>query len=209
MPDETNTHQMTYNGWVMRVRHAAQEPARFLLLLHGWTGDENSMWVFASKAPEDVWIAAPRAPHAAEQGGYSWRTLHPGTWGLPTLNDLKPAADSLIRLVDEAESRQLNRDYRGKDRPTNVLSFPFEAPPEVLTPLLGDLVICAPVVVREAREQGKPADAHWAHMLVHGVLHLLGYDHLEPAEADEMEALERDILAGLGFPDPYREEAAG
>ena len=104
MPDETNTHQMTYNGWVMRVRHAMQEPARFLLLLHGWTGDENSMWVFSSKAPDDTWIAAPRAPHTAEQGGYSWRMLHPGTWGLPTLNDLKPAADSLIRLVDEVSA---------------------------------------------------------------------------------------------------------
>ena len=104
MPDETNTHQMTYNGWVMRVRHATQEPAHFLLLLHGWTGDENSMWVFASKAPEDAWIAAPRAPHTAEQGGYSWRTLQPGTWGLPTLNELKPAADNLIRLVDEVSA---------------------------------------------------------------------------------------------------------
>ena len=104
MPDETNTHQMTYNGWVMRVRHATQEPARFLLLLHGWTGDENSMWVFARNVPADMWIAAPRAAHAAEQGGYSWRTLHPGIRGLPTLNDLKPAADNLIRLVDEVAS---------------------------------------------------------------------------------------------------------
>jgi phospholipase/carboxylesterase len=92
---------MTYNGWTMRVRHAAQEPARFMLLLHGWTGDENSMWVFARKFPPDMWIAAPRAPHAAEEGGYSWRALQPGTWGLPTLSDLKPAANSLIRLVDD------------------------------------------------------------------------------------------------------------
>lgn len=101
MPDETNTHQMTYNGWVMRVRHAAQEPARFLLLLHGWTGDENSMWIFAHNAPVDMWIAAPRAPFTVEQGGYSWRMLPPEIAGLPTLNDLKPAADNLIRLVDE------------------------------------------------------------------------------------------------------------
>ena len=106
---ETDTHQMTYNGWTMRVRHAAQEPARFLLLLHGWTGDENSMWVFAHKFPENMWIASPRAPHPADGGGYSWRTLHPETLrhahdsarGLPTLSDLKPAADSLIRLVDD------------------------------------------------------------------------------------------------------------
>lgn len=101
MPDANSTHQMTYNGWIMRVRHASQKPARFLLLLHGWTGDENSMWIFTRRFPEDMWIVAPRAPHAAKEGGYSWRTLHPGTRGLPTLSDLKPAADSLIRMVDD------------------------------------------------------------------------------------------------------------
>jgi phospholipase/carboxylesterase len=103
---------MIYNGWIMRVRHAAQKPARFLLLLHGWTGDENSMWVFARKFPADMWIAAPRGPHAAKEGGYSWRPLQSGTlrhaqdntWGLPTLSDLKPAADSLIHLVDEVSA---------------------------------------------------------------------------------------------------------
>jgi len=120
VPDASNTHQMTYNGWTMRVRHAAQEPARFLLLLHGWTGDENSMWVFTRKFPVDMWIAAPRAPHPADEGGYSWRALQPGTlrhgfdklnpaaqdsaWGLPTLSDLKPAADNLIRLVDDVSA---------------------------------------------------------------------------------------------------------
>jgi len=92
---------MDYNGWTMRVRHAVGEPARLILLLHGWTGDENSMWVFAHKFPENLWIAAPRAPHSAEGGWYSWRALPPGAWGLPTLSDLKPAADSLIRLVDD------------------------------------------------------------------------------------------------------------
>ena len=101
MPDVNDTHQMTYNGWTMRVRHAAQEPPRFLLLLHGWTGDENSMWVFTRRLSPDFWIVAPRGPHAAKEGGYSWRALHPGSWGLPTLSDLKPAADNLIRLVDE------------------------------------------------------------------------------------------------------------
>ena len=101
MPDVNDTHQMTYNGWTMRVRHAAQEPPRFLLVLHGWTGDENSMWVFTRRLPADFWIAAPRGPHVAKEGGYSWRTPQGGAWGLPTLSDLKPAADSLIRLVDE------------------------------------------------------------------------------------------------------------
>jgi phospholipase/carboxylesterase len=104
VPDVNNTHQMTYNGWTMRVRHAAQEPARFLLLLHGWTGDENSMWIFTRRLPADLWIAAPRGPHTAKEGGYSWRALHPRTWGLPTLSDLKPAADSLVRLVDEVSA---------------------------------------------------------------------------------------------------------
>lgn len=114
-----------------------------------------------------------------------------------------------IRVVDEAESRQLNAEYRGKDKPTNVLSFPFEMPeglPEgALPPVLGDLVICAAVVAREAREQGKSPEAHWAHMVTHGVLHLLGYDHQETREAELMEALEIEILAGLGYADPYRE----
>jgi len=95
---------MTYNGWTMRVRHATQEPARFMLMVHGWTGDENSMWVFARKFPADMWIAAPRGPHKAKDGGYSWRAPQPGTWGLPTLSDLKPAADNLIRLVDNVSA---------------------------------------------------------------------------------------------------------
>jgi len=88
----------------MRVRHAAQEPSRFLLLLHGWTGDENSMWVFTRRLSPDFWIVAPRGPYAAKEGGYSWRALRPGSWGLPTLSDLKPAADNLIRLVDEVSA---------------------------------------------------------------------------------------------------------
>lgn len=104
MPDVNSTHPLTYNGWTMRVRHAAQEPARFMLLIHGWTGDENSMWIFTRKFPDNLWIAAPRGPHASEQGGYSWRplrSLQDADWGLPTLSDLKPAADALIRLVDD------------------------------------------------------------------------------------------------------------
>lgn len=108
-----------------------------------------------------------------------------------------------IRLVDDNESRTLNRDYRGKDAPTNVLSFPFEAPPGVDLALLGDLVICHGVVVREAAEQGKSAANHYAHMVVHGTLHLLGYDHIDDSEAEEMERLEREILAAIGISDPY------
>ncbi|MDT8895349.1 rRNA maturation RNase YbeY [Halomonas sp. I1] len=108
-----------------------------------------------------------------------------------------------IRFVDAEESRTLNRDYRDRDRPTNVLSFPFECPPTVPIPLLGDLVICHPVVVAEAEQQHKSLIDHYAHMVVHGTLHLLGYDHIEDDEAEVMEALERDILAGLGIADPY------
>ncbi|MDX5332449.1 MAG: rRNA maturation RNase YbeY [Gammaproteobacteria bacterium] len=116
-------------------------------------------------------------------------------------------AEVVIRLVEADESQALNRDYRGKDRPTNVLSFPFEAPPglpaEDLGGYLGDLVICTPVVQAEAREQGKSEASHWAHMVVHGLLHLQGYDHIDEAEAEAMETIEKEILAGLGFADPY------
>lgn len=111
-----------------------------------------------------------------------------------------------VRIVDEAESHELNLTYRGKDRPTNVLSFPFECPDEVELPLLGDLVICRQVVEREAAEQEKPLMAYWAHMVVHGCLHLLGYDHIEDDEAEEMESLETQIMQGLGFDDPYLAE---
>ncbi|MGM0701400.1 MAG: rRNA maturation RNase YbeY [Pseudomonadota bacterium] len=108
-----------------------------------------------------------------------------------------------VRFVDAAESQALNRDYRGRDRPTNVLSFPFEAPPGIALPLLGDLVICHPVVAREAVEQRKPLSEHYAHLVIHGTLHLLGYDHIDEAEAEDMERLERELLAELAIPDPY------
>jgi probable rRNA maturation factor len=110
-----------------------------------------------------------------------------------------------IYIVDETESQTLNHQYREQDKPTNVLSFPADIPEEVGIPLLGDLVICAPVVEREALEQGKTLAAHWAHMLVHGTLHLLGYDHIDDTEAETMESLETRILGQLGFPAPYAE----
>lgn len=108
-----------------------------------------------------------------------------------------------IRIVDEEESQMLNRDYRGKDKSTNVLSFPMELPEELDLPILGDLVICAPVVAREAEQQDKSLQAHWAHMVIHGVLHLQGYDHIADDEAEEMEALEIRLLQQLGFANPY------
>jgi len=117
-----------------------------------------------------------------------------------------------IRIVDEEESAQLNEQYRNKQGATNVLSFPFESPflpddldedEENFEDFLGDLVICAPVVEVEAEQQGKSLEAHWAHMVVHGVLHLQGYDHIETAQAEQMEDIERHILEELGFSDPY------
>lgn len=111
-----------------------------------------------------------------------------------------------IRIVDEAESQELNHEYRGKDKPTNVLSFPFEAPAHVPIPLLGDLIVCKQVVEREAIEQEKTLTAHWAHMIIHGCLHLLGYDHIEDEEAEEMEGIERVVMAELGFEDPYKND---
>jgi len=127
-------------------------------------------------------------------------------WLDKTVSLFQPQAEVTIRVVDEQESHQLNHEYRGKDKPTNVLSFPFEAPPGVEIDLLGDLIICRQVVEREAEEQNKPLQSHWAHMVVHGSLHLLGYDHIEDDEAEEMESLETEIMQSMGFEDPYLAE---
>ena len=113
-------------------------------------------------------------------------------------------AELTIRVVDNAEARQLNHEFRGRDYATNVLSFPFSAPVELPVPLLGDLVICADVVKAEAEQQHKPLIDHWTHMVIHGTLHLLGYDHIEDDEAEHMEQLERIILAELDIADPYQ-----
>lgn len=109
-----------------------------------------------------------------------------------------------VRIVDKDESQRLNSEYRDKNKPTNVLSFPFEAPPGIELNLLGDLVICADIVSQEAQQQNKSALHHWYHMLVHGSLHLMGFDHIKDHEADQMEALEIAILAKIGVDDPYQ-----
>lgn len=125
-------------------------------------------------------------------------------WAETALSLRNDDSELSIRLVDSAESQQLNHQYRGKDKPTNVLSFPFEVPEGIELPLLGDLVICAPVVEREALEQQKNLHEHWAHMVIHGILHLLGFDHIDDDEAEEMEALEIKLLSQLGIANPYQ-----
>jgi len=127
-------------------------------------------------------------------------------WADVALENVEEDCELSIRLVEEAESAELNETYRTKLGPTNVLSFPFDAPIEINPRLLGDLVICAPVVAQEAKTQNKQLMDHWAHMVIHGCLHLLGYDHIEDEEAEEMEGIERTILKSLAIEDPYREQ---
>jgi len=153
---------------------------------------------FAATRP---WVPSPaalrrwaRAAHAAAQARPPRRRGRP----------LVAARGVCIRIVGAAASRSLNSGYRGKDRPTNVLSFPAAALERELEGALGDLAICAPVVAAEAREQGKAPAAHWAHMVVHGVLHLHGFDHESSREARVMERLEVEILRAFGYHDPYR-----
>mgnify|MGYP001550281335 CR=1 FL=1 len=124
-------------------------------------------------------------------------------WAMQALPNDRKGAEVTIRVVDEAEITALNREYRGKEGATNVLSFPYEAMPGIETALLGDVVICAPVVAMESVAQQKPLEAHWAHMVVHGMLHLLGYDHQKDSEARDMEDRETQLLARLGYANPY------
>jgi probable rRNA maturation factor len=152
----------------------------------------------------EVQYAIHDAGSASRQGIPTQHEFH--SWVAAALVPVNHAVEMVIRVVDEQESRQLNGRYRGKDKPTNVLSFPFEAPAGVDSDHLGDLAICAAVVRREAREQQKKAMDHWAHIVVHGVLHLRGLDHQTEAQAREMEELEKQILAGLGVKDPYQPE---
>ena len=143
------------------------------------------------------------------------------TQSLPTLTQLqtwvsaaitagsgqtRDEAELTVRIVDADESQSLNGQYRGKDKPTNVLSFPFQNPPGITLPLLGDLIICKAVVEKEAIEQDKQLLSHWAHMLIHGTLHLLGYDHIEQKEAETMERIETNLMIKLGYSDPYLSE---
>jgi len=125
------------------------------------------------------------------------------TWLNAVVKRFQDSAEVTIRIVDNEESQQLNNDYRGKNKPTNVLSFPFEIPEGIELDLLGDLIICKQVVELEAQEQQKALTAHWAHMVIHGTLHLLGYDHIIDEEAEEMEGLETEIMLELEFEDPY------
>lgn len=124
-------------------------------------------------------------------------------WTEAALQSVDEDCELSIRLVDVDESAELNSTYRNKTGPTNVLSFPFESPIELEPRLLGDLVICVPVVEKEAGQQGKPVEHHWAHMVIHGCLHLLGYDHIDADEAEEMETLEIQILHAINIANPY------
>ncbi|WP_330925977.1 rRNA maturation RNase YbeY [Candidatus Sororendozoicomonas aggregata] len=125
-------------------------------------------------------------------------------WATAAVGNSRASAEISIRVVDAIEGAELNQHWRNKQGPTNVLSFPCDFPDELNIPLLGDLVICAPVIAREAREQHKTPQAHWAHMVIHGTLHLLGYDHIEDSDARVMELLEIELLEALGFPNPYQ-----
>jgi probable rRNA maturation factor len=125
------------------------------------------------------------------------------SWVETALGHYKKDFELTIRLVEISESQALNLQYREKDKPTNVLSFPFEVPEGIELNLLGDLVICADVVAKESHEQCKELNHHWAHMVIHGCLHLLGYDHIDDDEATEMETLETRLLKELNISDPY------
>ena len=142
----------------------------------------------------DLQIATDEQPQPSEEEFRRWCNL--------ALQD-KGEAELTVRIVDRTEIQMLNDQYRDKPKPTNVLSFPADLPEDLDLPLLGDLVICADVVNCEAKEQGKPTADHWAHMVIHGCLHLLGYDHIKESEAEEMESLEIQLLSQLSISNPY------
>jgi probable rRNA maturation factor len=125
-------------------------------------------------------------------------------WVAAALAHRKDDTELTVRVVDAEESHGLNYQYRGKDNSTNVLSFPFETLEHVNLPLIGDVVICAPIVIKEAEEQEKSVESHWAHLTIHGILHLLGYDHVEQDDAEAMESMEVKILQKMGYSNPYQ-----
>ncbi|KTC66231.1 metal dependent hydrolase [Legionella adelaidensis] len=133
------------------------------------------------------------------------------TWAKSALNNRIEAADLTIRIVDSAEITHLNATYRKKNKATNVLAFPANLPKEIAEqyPLLGDVIICPTVLKEESEKLAKPIEAHWAHIVIHGVLHLLGYDHIKESEAEIMQAVETQLLTDLGYPDPYYESLEG
>ena len=147
----------------------------------------------------DIQIATESTDYPDEQQFQRWVDA--------VLTDPDVDSEIVIRLVDEDESAELNSQYRHKAGPTNILSFPFEPPKGIEMDLLGDLLICVPVIAKEALEQRKLPEHHWAHITIHGVLHLLGYDHIDEREAEQMEALEISILNTLNIANPYQEES--
>ncbi len=147
----------------------------------------------------DIQLATSYAEYPTEQQFQLWVDT--------VLQEDDQDSEIVIRLVDNQESAELNQQYRHKSGPTNILSFPFEAPDGFDSDLLGDLVICTPLIALEAQQQNKSLFDHWAHITIHGVLHLLGYDHIDDADAEEMEALEIKILSRLNINNPYLEES--
>lgn len=147
----------------------------------------------------DIQIATQASDYPSQQQFQAWVDA--------VLTESSEDSEIVIRLVDDTESAELNQQYRQKAGPTNILSFPFEAPEGMEMELLGDLLICAPLIAREAAEQGKAVNHHWAHITIHGVLHLLGYDHVDDDEAEQMEALEIKILSKLNIANPYQPES--
>lgn len=162
----------------------------------------------AARGDDDSHVCLWLRNEAGRKGVPVVRTFERWVAAIPDLERRRGWSELNILVVGRAAGRRYNRQFRGRDYATNVLSFPYEPAPGEHSGLLGDLVICAPVVAREAREQRKDARDHFAHMTIHGVLHLLGYDHEDERDAERMEALETRILAGLGIADPYRDDDA-